>query len=87
MLAVARVPAIRLRIANPLYRSFMVRQTAKRENLKIDVCLELGQLPPLAGLEKIFSTDESWSMYRDEKELLDRHGPAGASRTILDRPF
>jgi len=77
LLAVAPVPAGRLRIANPLYRSFMVRETAKKENLKIEVCLESGQLPPLAGLEKIFSTDESWSMYRGENELWIVMAPPG----------
>lgn len=77
LLAVAPVPAVRLRIANPLYRSFMARETARKENLKIEVCLESGQLPPLAGLEKIFSTDESWSMYRDENELWIVMAPPG----------
>jgi hypothetical protein len=69
LLAVASEQVIRLRIVNPLYRSFIAAATADEENLKIGVSLALGQLPPLDRLEKIYDTGESWSMYRDEKNF------------------
>ena len=65
--AVTSGQAIRLRIDNPLYRSFCSRICQGKKSQNIRVNLSAGRLPALERLEKIFDTNESWALFRDKK--------------------
>jgi len=41
----------------------------------------------MACAKKIFATQESWSMYRDEKDFWITMAPPQHNETILDRPL
>jgi hypothetical protein len=60
-------PALRLRIANPLYRPFIVNAVAEKKASHISLHLKIDQWPEYHHLEKIFDTQDSWSMCRDKK--------------------
>jgi hypothetical protein len=78
--AVSSEQAVRLRIVNPLYRSFASRPVPGMEIPEISVNLVLGSVPPLRGMEQIFDTDESWSMFRESDRLwIKLHPPRQAT--------
>jgi hypothetical protein len=74
--AISSEQAVRLRIVNPLYRSFVSRSVPGKEILEISVNLVLGPVPPLQGMEEIFNTDESWSMFREANHLWIKLHPS-----------
>jgi hypothetical protein len=78
--AVSSEQAVRLRIVNPLYRSFVSRSVPGKETAKIGMNLALGPLPALEGLEQIFDTDESWSMFRGADRLWIKLQPSRHSK-------
>jgi hypothetical protein len=58
-------PSIRLRVLNPLCRPFIVCDSANDKNTSISIHLKNDIWPRLDRQEKIFDTQDSWSIYRD----------------------
>ncbi|MFH2108234.1 MAG: hypothetical protein ABII93_06155 [Chrysiogenia bacterium] len=69
LLSVSGARALRLRIGNPLYRSFLSRHLQDAGGREIDIRLHTGQFPPAEKMEKIFDTRESWSLFREKNDL------------------
>jgi hypothetical protein len=62
---ISAVPGCRLRIANPLYRPFVVKTVAKRVAPRIRLSLKTDRWPGHRHLAKMFDTQDSWSLYGD----------------------
>lgn len=79
--------AVRLRIVNPLYRSFVSRATEGKETPAINVSLVFGPLPALERMEKVFNTDESWSMFREANRLWVKLQPTRHAKPFWTARF
>ncbi len=66
-IVVASAPSILLRIANPLYKKFFVADAVGGGSQRISLRIKNDQWPEYRHLEKIFDTQDSWSVHRDEK--------------------
>ncbi len=54
---------------DPAYLPFI--DTRKNPpDIEVEVKLELGNLPDLSGLERVFDSGQSWSLFRDSDEYL-----------------
>jgi hypothetical protein len=67
--AISRDPRIRLRAGNSMYLPFISAAPKKGNEATIEIRLRFDGFPRLHGRERTFSTGESWSMFRDEKNF------------------
>jgi hypothetical protein len=73
--AISAAPSLSLRIANPLYRPFLAKATEGNMPSRIPLRLIHDRWPEGRRLEKIFDTQDSWSMGRDQKHFWIRLAP------------
>ena len=82
---------IRLDDIDPLYGPFFPQEDVSPENIDIGISITLDPIPPFENLERIFDSDQSWSMFRDGKEYyVAMHPPIMESPLWLvrtDRAF
>lgn len=59
----------------PAYESFIGTRSARSGLVEVEVDLQVGNMPPLDGLEPVFDSDQAWSLLRgrDEWYLIRQH--------------
>jgi hypothetical protein len=64
-LAISCPPAVSWQNPDPLYRAFFPGLGAGKNYSRMQIRLVLGKMPDLRGMQKLFDTRESWSIYSD----------------------
>jgi hypothetical protein len=67
--AIARDPRVRLRAGNSMYLPFIGAAAGKRDEATIEIRLRCDGFPRLHDQKRSFTTGESWSMFRDDKNF------------------
>jgi hypothetical protein len=66
-----------LRCRDENYRPFVGQAVKSATRSIIRTFLRFGEFPSLGGMEKVYDTGESWSMYREKKDLWITLAPPG----------
>jgi len=79
--------ATRLRVSNLLYRPFLRRFRGGACATRISVRVICAPRPPRQDLEKLFDTQDSWSLYRAGKSYWLDLAPALSEKTLWSARF
>lgn len=66
-----------------IYQSFLTDNSLDNESIKIDISLELENIPDTREMTKLFDTGQSWSMFRKNDEYFMALNPTALDKKVI----
>jgi len=67
----------------PIYRPFIKKTNLDSASITFNIRLELHDIPDTGDMEKIFDTDDSWSMYKQDNDYIIALNPPALKKQIV----
>jgi|WetSurMetagenome_2_1015567.scaffolds.fasta_scaffold07409_4 hypothetical protein len=66
-----------------IYQPFIKKTASDSASITFNIRLELHDIPDTGNMKKIFDTDDSWSMYKDDNDYIIALNPPALKKQIV----